>query len=187
MWCRYREAPSLRRGLRPHHAQRDRAGTWEAQPNPPEWSPTGAVSEGKPKLVTSWLEVGPADSVPLKPWKEMTWWREGAGRRALRWNWRRWPDAALATLAAGRTRFTTLLHHVDVAVLERAFRRQRRAASPGVDRVPVVHIGAKATRTNYRAGSPIFQSVSSPDPRIASESLVYARRLSSTFRISRAL
>jgi retron-type reverse transcriptase len=28
-----------------------------------------------------------------------------------------------------------LLHHVDVAALERAFQRQRRAASPGVDRV----------------------------------------------------
>jgi group II intron reverse transcriptase/maturase len=30
-----------------------------------------------------------------------------------------------------------LLHHVDVAALERAFKRQRRAASPGVDRVTV--------------------------------------------------
>ena len=34
-------------------------------------------------------------------------------------------------------RFTALLHHVDVAALERAFRRQRRAASPGIDRVKV--------------------------------------------------
>src|SRR6202011_2794032 len=40
-----------------------------------------------------------------------------------------------AASATGRTRFTALLHHVDVAALERAFRRQRRAASPGVDRV----------------------------------------------------
>jgi RNA-directed DNA polymerase len=40
-----------------------------------------------------------------------------------------------AALASGRTRFTALLHHVDVATLERAFRRQRRRASPGVDRV----------------------------------------------------
>jgi len=32
-----------------------------------------------------------------------------------------------------RTRFTALLHHVDVAALERAFRRQKRSASPGVD------------------------------------------------------
>ena len=40
-----------------------------------------------------------------------------------------------AALASGRTQFTALLHHVDVAALERAFQRQRRAASPGVDRV----------------------------------------------------
>jgi RNA-directed DNA polymerase len=38
---------------------------------------------------------------------------------------------------SGQTRFTALLHHVDVAALERAFRRQRRAASLGMDRVTV--------------------------------------------------
>ena len=38
---------------------------------------------------------------------------------------------------SGQTRFTALLHHVDVAALERAFRRQRRAASPGGDRMTV--------------------------------------------------
>jgi len=32
-----------------------------------------------------------------------------------------------------RTRFTALLHHVDVAALERAFRRAKRNAAPGVD------------------------------------------------------
>jgi len=37
----------------------------------------------------------------------------------------------------GQTRFTALLHHVDVAALRRAFQRQRRGASPGVDRVTV--------------------------------------------------
>jgi RNA-directed DNA polymerase len=37
----------------------------------------------------------------------------------------------------GQTRFTALLHHVDVQALGRAFKRQRRAASPGVDRVTV--------------------------------------------------
>jgi RNA-directed DNA polymerase len=31
-----------------------------------------------------------------------------------------------------RTRFTALLHHVDVAALERAFRRVKRKAAPGV-------------------------------------------------------
>ena len=40
-----------------------------------------------------------------------------------------------AARRSGQTRFTALLHHVDVAALERAFRRQRRAASPGIDRV----------------------------------------------------
>jgi len=42
-----------------------------------------------------------------------------------------------AARRSGQTRFTALLHHVDVAALERAFRRQRRTASPGVDRVTV--------------------------------------------------
>ena len=42
-----------------------------------------------------------------------------------------------AARRSGQTRFTTLLHHVDVAALRRAFKRQRRAASPGVDRVTV--------------------------------------------------
>src|SRR5215831_13663759 len=32
-----------------------------------------------------------------------------------------------------RTRFTSLLHHVNVAALERAFRRMKRHAAPGVD------------------------------------------------------
>jgi RNA-directed DNA polymerase len=49
-------------------------------------------------------------------------------------NLRRLNDAARRS---GQTRFTALLHHVDVAALERAFRRQRRTASPGVDRVTV--------------------------------------------------
>ncbi len=31
------------------------------------------------------------------------------------------------------TRFTALLHHVDVSALERAFRRLKRSAAPGVD------------------------------------------------------
>src|SRR4051812_33632951 len=42
-----------------------------------------------------------------------------------------------AARSSGQTRFTALLHHVDVAALERAFRRLRRAASPGMDRVTV--------------------------------------------------
>ena len=38
---------------------------------------------------------------------------------------------------SGQTRFNALLHHVDVAALRRAFQRQPRAASPGVDRTTV--------------------------------------------------
>jgi RNA-directed DNA polymerase len=37
----------------------------------------------------------------------------------------------------GQARFTALVHHVDVDALSRAFKRQRRAASPGVDGVTV--------------------------------------------------
>ena len=64
---------------------------------------------------------------------------EQAKGRTQRWqpllpNLRRVNEAARRS---GQTRFTALLHHVDVAALERAFRRQRRAASPGVDRVTV--------------------------------------------------
>jgi group II intron reverse transcriptase/maturase len=42
-----------------------------------------------------------------------------------------------AARRSGQTQFTALLHHVDIAALERAFKRQRRGASPGVDRVTV--------------------------------------------------
>ena len=64
---------------------------------------------------------------------------EQAKGRTQRWqpllpNLRRVNEAARNS---GQTRFTALLHHVDVAALERAFRRQRRAASPGMDRVTV--------------------------------------------------
>src|SRR5450755_3209370 len=38
---------------------------------------------------------------------------------------------------SGQVRFTALLHHVNVAALERAFKRMRRAASAGVDGVTV--------------------------------------------------
>jgi RNA-directed DNA polymerase len=42
-----------------------------------------------------------------------------------------------AARAAVQTRFTALLHHVDAGALERAFRRQKRQASAGVDGVTV--------------------------------------------------
>src|SRR5579864_8992768 len=39
----------------------------------------------------------------------------------------------VAARQSRHTRFTALLHHVDEAALTRAFRRQRRVASAGVD------------------------------------------------------
>ncbi len=42
-----------------------------------------------------------------------------------------------AARRAAQTRFTALLHHVDEAALDRAFRRQKRQASAGVDGVTV--------------------------------------------------
>ena len=42
-----------------------------------------------------------------------------------------------AARAAVQTRFTALLHHINIEALERAFRRQKRQASAGVDGVTV--------------------------------------------------
>ena len=42
-----------------------------------------------------------------------------------------------AARRAARTRFTALLHHVEATALERAFRRQKRWASAGVDGITV--------------------------------------------------
>jgi len=42
-----------------------------------------------------------------------------------------------AAQQAAQTRFTGLLHHVNIAALERAFRRQKRLASAGVDGMTV--------------------------------------------------
>ncbi len=48
-----------------------------------------------------------------------------------------WPANLARVNAAARkavqTRFTALLHHIDLAAFERAFWRQKRAASAGVD------------------------------------------------------
>ena len=46
-----------------------------------------------------------------------------------------WVNAAARE--AAHTRFTALLHHVDIEALERAFRRQKRRASAGVDGIAV--------------------------------------------------
>jgi len=56
------------------------------------------------------------------------------GRRSIPANLIRVNEAARRLR---QTRFTALLHHVDVVALERAYRRLRRAAAPGVDGVTV--------------------------------------------------
>jgi retron-type reverse transcriptase len=48
-----------------------------------------------------------------------------------------------------QTRFTALLHHVDVEALERAFRRLRRRAAPGVDGM-TVEVYARDLEANLR-------------------------------------
>jgi RNA-directed DNA polymerase len=84
---------------------------------------------------------------------------EQAKGRTLRWqpllpNLRRVNEAARHS---GQTRFTALLHHVDVGALERAFRRQRRAASPGVDGMTVAQyeqsLGSNLQRLHDRVHS----------------------------------
>jgi RNA-directed DNA polymerase len=69
---------------------------------------------------------------------------EGSPQQTAKGQTQRWqpllPHLVRVNAAArrsGQTRFTALLHHVDVAALRRAFKRQRRAASPGVDRMTV--------------------------------------------------
>src|SRR3954451_15684333 len=84
-------------------------------------------------------EVTEGDEVMEKRGRQDGITTEQAKGRTQRWqpllpNLQRVNEAARNS---GQTRFTALLHHVDVAALERAFRQQRRAASPGMDRVTV--------------------------------------------------
>ena len=85
----------------------------------------------------------------MKPSKE-TRWAEGRDQpegslreeRRVRTQSRvAWPANLTRVNAAARgavqTRFTALLHHIDVEALERAFRRQKRRASAGVDGITV--------------------------------------------------
>jgi group II intron reverse transcriptase/maturase len=96
----------------------------------------------------SWSEVGLAHSIDeVTEGNEVTEKRgqlEGRPQQPAKGQTQRWqpllPHLLRVNAAArrsGQTRFTALLHHVDVDALRRAFKRQRRAASPGVDRVTV--------------------------------------------------
>src|SRR2546421_12866045 len=112
------------------------------------WLPSGAANEGQPQDAASWMGVGPLHSIDevaegnevmeKRERQEGITMEEAKGRtlrgQPLLPSLRRVSEAARRS---GQTRFTALLHHVDVGALERAFRRQRRAASPGVDGVTV--------------------------------------------------
>jgi hypothetical protein len=108
----------------------------------------GATNEGQPQFAASRMGVGPlhiidevAEGNEVMEKRER---QEGIAPGQAKGQSQRWqplqPNLERVNEAArhsGQTRFTALLHHVDVAALERAFRRQRRAASPGIDRVKV--------------------------------------------------
>ena len=64
--------------------------------------------------------------------------RHGTGHRAGLANLTRVNEAAKRSR---QSRFTALLHHIDVVALERAYRRLRRQAAPGVDGVTVESYG----------------------------------------------
>ena len=111
-------------------------------------SPAGAANEGQPQFAASRMGVGPLHTIDeVTEGNEVMEKRErqeGITPGQAKGQTQRWqplqPNLERVNEAArrsGQTRFTALLHHVDVAALERAFRRQRRAASPGIDRVTV--------------------------------------------------
>lgn len=69
---------------------------------------------------------------------------EGSTRKEAKGQTQRWhpllPHLQRVNAAAkksGQTKFTALLHHVDIEALGRAFRRLRKGASPGIDRMTV--------------------------------------------------
>ena len=108
----------------------------------------GATNEGQPQFAASRMGVGPLHIIDeVTEGNEVMEKRErqeGITPGQAKGQTQRWqplqPNLERVNEAArrsGQTRFTALLHHVDVAALERAFRRQRRAASPGIDRVKV--------------------------------------------------
>src|SRR3982751_3170078 len=138
---------TLRRELRPRHDQKARIGTYEAHQCPSggrrreqrtrdNQDAASRVGVGPPHTIE---EVTEGDEVMEKRGRQDGITTEQAKGRTQRWqpllpNLQRVNEAARSS---GQTRFTALRHHVDVAALERAFRRQRRAASPGMDGVTV--------------------------------------------------
>src|SRR5947199_4255498 len=131
----------------------------------------GATNEGQPQFAASRMGVGPLHIIDeVSEGNEVMEKRErqeGITSGQAKGQTQRWqplqPNLERVNEAArrsGQTRFTALLHHVDVAALERAFRRQRRAASPGIDRVKVEdyerNLEASHSSVGSRAGAPVW-------------------------------
>src|SRR5260370_34781569 len=62
------------------------------------------------------------------------------------------------------TRFTALMHHVDVSALERAFRRLKRSAAPGVDGETVANYEQELAQNLERLHAQIHSGRYRPQP-----------------------
>ena len=62
------------------------------------------------------------------------------------------------------TRFTTLLHHVDVGALERGFRRLKRSAAPGVDGETVASYEQELAQNLQRLHAQVHSGRYRPQP-----------------------
>src|SRR3954462_12317 len=130
---RYARDRMLRRGLRTRHVRKAHTGTYEAHQRPAAGHRRGRRTRDN-KDAASRMGVGPLHSIDeVTEGNEVMEKRERqdgitteqAKGRTLRWqpllpNLRRVNEAARRS---GQTRFTALLHHVDVAALERALQR----------------------------------------------------------------
>ena len=124
--------PGAKARSRPNGAYRNLRGPSAAT----GWSPVGAANEGQPQLAAPRMGVGPLHSIgevaegneamERRERQEGITMEQAKGRTAL-------ATLAAEPLACERggqmlwpETVTALLHHLDVAALERAFRRQRR-------------------------------------------------------------
>ncbi len=140
-----RVAQTARRGRRPHRVEKDCVGTQEVPLGPVGLSDRGGLTRADQSQASSRNGMADRDVVPLIPPKETrreegrsrpeeTPNKEGGsrtqGRDYLPPNLARVNEAARKSR---RSRFTALMHHVDLDALTRAFGRQKRSAAPGVD------------------------------------------------------
>ncbi len=133
------EGLTLSRGRRPHHAQRERVGTWEISRLTGRLYARGPHREGdEPKPMMNGREKSDPAVVAVKstnkagrPGAESVEPRAGTKGNADRQSTLRAQGRAGVSQALGRIRqaarqskkekFTTLLHHVDVALLRESF------------------------------------------------------------------